>query len=103
MSGSSGIESVPHCLWSKAHGVGWPGPITAARTHVEFFRLIPHQLHLDGAPAMVGIGLRVVGKGIQVGYIATDGSEGLLLVFPAFSEKSLSAGGGAHALEDGSR
>src|SRR5205807_4924143 len=66
---------------------------------MKFLCSIPHQFHLDGAPAPVGIGLRVVGEGVKVRHVPTDGSESPLLIFPAFAEESLSARGHAHALE----
>ncbi len=52
-------------LLGRIHFLNEPGgfgTITAASADVVFFRGLPYQLHLDGAPAMIGIGLRVVAE-----------------------------------------
>src|SRR5579859_4956099 len=75
--------------------------ITAARADVVFFRGFTYQLHLDGAPAAVGIWLRIVGKRIEVPYVPPNCGEGPLLVSPTLGKKGLATSGGAHALENG--
>src|SRR6266852_5755749 len=87
--------------WNGPFGeVGWCGPISAAGPDAIFLGRFARQFYLNGAPAPVRIGLRIIAQRIKVGHIGANRIEGFVLVAPLFGEIRLAAGGRAHLAED---
>ena len=76
--------------------------IAVASADAILLHVFADELYVDGAPAVVGVRLRVVAEGVEMGEVIADGGEGLTLITPALGEVGFAAGGSAHAIEDGS-
>src|SRR5215469_18392424 len=59
------------------------GTVTASRTETVFLEFRIGQLHGNGPPAAIGVGLRVVGHEIKVREVIADRRKSVALIFPA--------------------
>src|SRR5437867_522546 len=66
-------------------------PVSEARANAVLPRRIARQIHGDAAPALVRIGLWVVGDGIGVRQLGPDRVEGLVLLLPGLGEVGLAS------------
>src|SRR5215469_9450190 len=106
------IADAPYCeLFMGLHTrrgtrfLGTPIPrcrqeaVPVAGTNVVFLQILADELNLYRTPATVGIGLRVVAKGVKVNEIFADRSECLVLLSPVFRKIGFPARGFADAFK----
>jgi hypothetical protein len=90
----------------RGFGIGFVPPrsalqesISIAGADVVFLHFFSHKSYVYGTPAAVGVSLRIITDGIEMGQIVPNGRKSLLLLGPVSSKVLFAAGGLAHAGE----
>src|ERR1039457_42672 len=75
--------------------------IPVAGPKVVLLQVLAVEPDRDGAPAAIGVRLRIVTEGIEVAEVVADGVKRLFLVLPTLGKIGFASGDLAHAFEDG--